>query len=546
MIGVTVNQRVTAVESGWQREIEVAGVDSAHAVGLRASDLSEDAVAGHTRQGDFIRLDSTDEGQRSISLRYADDSEYVPPTTAPDLPLVKTPLRRLPVMPGFELTQVPLRSDLMPISLAWRPNGELLVGSLKGRVWIIHDTDADGLPDQARPQSDDLAAPYGIFATDDYVDVVNKHSLIRLHDDDHDGNTDRHQVIASGWGHTDDYHDWVVGLPRDPQGCYYISIPCQQDERESPAAKYRGRVLRLSPDVSGKYRMDELSRGHRFPMGIARNRAGELFVTDNQGNYNPFNELNHVMPRRHFGFINELERRQPRPTKVTEPAIWIPHPWTRSVNGICFLESPRGADSFGPFEGHLVGCEYDTRRLIRMSLDEVDGWIQGAAYPFAEAAANPEDGLLGPINCGVAPDGDLYIVNIRDSGWGGGNNTGSLVRAQFDQDTLPTGIAEVVAIHNGFRISFTRPVSKRRAADMTNYQCSSYRRISTPAYGGDDVDRRREAISAIDVAADGRSVDITLPDLRAGYVYTWELANLTPNKSQFYPAEAYYSLQRLK
>ena len=29
-------------------------------------------------------------------------------------------------------------------------------------------------------------------------------------------------------------------------------------------------------------------------MGMARNREGELFVTDNQGNYNPFNELNHV------------------------------------------------------------------------------------------------------------------------------------------------------------------------------------------------------------------------------------------------------------
>ena len=57
------------------------------------------------------------------------------------------------------------------------------------------------------------------------------------------------------------------------------------------------------------------------------------------------------------------------------------------MNGICFLDTPLAlqahGDHFGPFEGHLVGCEYDTRRLIRMSLQRVDGWIQGAAYPLS-------------------------------------------------------------------------------------------------------------------------------------------------------------------
>ena len=43
-------------------------------------------------------------------------------------------------------------------------------------------------------------------------------------------------------------------------------------------------------------------------MGIARNRQGGLFVTDNQGNYNPFNELNHVIQDARYGFVNALER----------------------------------------------------------------------------------------------------------------------------------------------------------------------------------------------------------------------------------------------
>ena len=60
-------------------------------------------------------------------------------------------------------------------------------------------------------------------------------------------------------------------------------------------------------------------------MGIARNREGELFVTDNQGNYNPFNELNHVLAGRRYGFINKLEQQQGLEPPLTPPAIDIPH-----------------------------------------------------------------------------------------------------------------------------------------------------------------------------------------------------------------------------
>src|SRR5690606_14338680 len=114
----------------------------------------------------------------------------------------------------------------------------------------------------------------------------------------------------------------------------------------------------------------------------------------------------------------------------TPPAIAIPHPWTRSVNGICFLETPAaererlGYDLFGPWEGDLVGSEYDTRRLVRMSLDHVGDVVQGAVYPMTYdpgEGADVEKGLLGPISCAVAPNGDLYVGNIRDGGWGGGN-----------------------------------------------------------------------------------------------------------------------------
>ncbi len=443
----------------------------------------------------------------------------------------------------------------MPTALDWRPGGELVIASLKGRVWIARDRDGDGLEDDVAAFSDELAAPYGLAAYDDYIDVLNKYALLRLFDEDGDGQADRTLNVASGWGHTADYHDWAVGLVRDGAGNYYVALPCQQDQRSEAAAHLRGHVLRLVPRAEGhqppRFAIESVSAGHRFPMGIARDRQGELFVTDNQGNYNPFNELNHVRAGRRYGFINALERRPGFQPPLTPPAIDIPHPWTRSVNGICFLDTPPplrrrlGHDRFGPFEGHLVGCEYDTRRLIRMSLHKVGDTYQGAAYPFSYDEPPRGPPLLGPLVCAVAPDGDLYVGGIRDSGWGGGNNVGELVRLRPAEEGLPCGIAEVRATPDGFQVWLTAAADPRLAADPKNYALLSYTRVSTPAYGGADQGRRSESIRSVSVAEDARSVKLTLDELRAGFVYELRLRNLAGPGRPFFPAEAHYTLRAI-
>jgi hypothetical protein len=276
-----------------------------------------------------------------------------------------------------------------------------------------------------------------------------------------------------------------------------------------------------------------------------------LFVTDNQGNYNPFNELNHVRKGAFFGFVNAIDKKNKDyvAPPLTEPAINIPHPWTRSVNGICFLYTPEklkketGKDAFGPLEGQLVGCEYDTRRLIRMSLQKIGDTYQGAAYPLSQEPSSPEKGFLGPIVCAVSPRGELYVGSIRESGWGAGNNVGEIVKIKFEPEKLPCGIAEVKAVKGGFTIDFLSEVDGKKAADLANYSLSSYRRISTPAYGGPDVDRRIEKIDDVEVSAGKRRVTIKLPELRTGgFVYEFQLKNLAPKNGEFFPAEAYFTL----
>jgi len=559
--------------NGVERTVGIAGVPRGASVrfrlaasGLESARLGDDSRSLLTRFGtiqlvepsdakladDFsMRLQPENSGTLRIVLRYVTDLPIDQfPTVAPTPPPPeKTTLQ---VVPGFETVRLPLSDEFMPAALAWRPNGDLAVASLKGRVWLARDSDGDHLPDVSQPISDELAAPYGLVAADDHIDVLTKYGLLRLLDQDADGQFSRAQTIASGWGHTADYHDWAVGLPRDPEGNYYIALPCQQDERSEAAAHLRGTCVKLVPRAPTAadprlFSLQPLTAGHRFPMGIARNRGGELFVTDNQGHYNPFNELNHVIPGRRYGFINRLERRPEFQPKLTPPAIDIPHPWTRSVNGICFLDTPTGwrerGEMFGPFEGHLLGCEYDTRRLIRMSLQRVGETYQGAAYPFSYDAPTEGPALLGPLVCAVSPQGEIYVGGIRDSGWGGANNVGEIVRLRRLEGQLPVGIAEVRALSDGFVIDFTAAVDPVQAADSANYSLASYTRVSTPAYGGPDEDRRQERIVAVSVADDARQVRLQLPELRAGYVYEFHLKDLAPSHREFFPAEAHYTLR---
>ena len=538
------------------RLVGLAGGSYIESTGKLRWALSQDTPGGEHGFVGHVEAAPADDDQAGVvnfELTYATLLPVDRYTEQP-VALPVPPAAELDVAPGFKAVRLPLDPSIMPTALAWRSDNSLLVASLKGRVWVGRDTNGDGLEDTLQPFSDDFAAPYGLRAALEdtpsrpVVDVINKYALLRLIDRDGDGFAERVETIASGWGHTADYHDWTVGLPRDSAGNYYLAIPCQQDNRSLAAAKHRGEALRLvprQPDAKNphRYALEVICGGLRFPMGLTLSSDGQLFATDNQGNYNPFNELNHLQPGKRYGFINKLEFRPDFKPPLTPPAVNLPHPWTRSVNGVCFLEVPGREKAFGPFTGHLLGCEYDTRKLIRMSLQWVDGQYQGAAYPFSVEPADPQQALEGPLACEIAPDGSIYVGNIRDSAWGGGANTGSIVRVQQD-GPLPPGIAEVRAERDGFVIDFTAPVAADKAANAANYRVSSYRRESTPAYGGPDLDRQENSVRKVELSADRKSARLTLDTMRPGFVYELRLENLSDG-AVFFPDEAHYTLNRV-
>src|SRR2546428_1506468 len=100
----------------------------------------------------------------------------------------------------------------------------------------------------------------------------------------------------------------------------------------------RGTIQRVSPDFS---KCETVCTGIRFAVGLAFNRYGDLFCTDQEGatwvpNGNPFDELLHIQPGRHYGF----PPRHPKhlPNVIDEPSVFDYAPQHQSTCGLCFNE----------------------------------------------------------------------------------------------------------------------------------------------------------------------------------------------------------------
>ncbi|MBC7965314.1 MAG: PQQ-dependent sugar dehydrogenase [Fuerstia sp.] len=409
--------------------------------------------------------------------------------------------------------------------------------SLKGDVWILNDTDADSLPDSMSLFADGLSAPYGIQVDGDSILVAHKPEVLRLRDADGDGRADEFDVVASGWGFSDDYHDWTTALLRDRNGDLLVGLGSDYSQNKRPADndRWRGTILKI--DSTGT--IAPIATAFRFPMGLAFDRNQNLFATDNQGVQNVFNEINHVVPGKHYGVPSRHEVTTDESQET--PALMVPHPWTRSVNSILFLpENFANPD----LAGHGIGCEYDTRCLIRFTIQDVDGVQQGACYRFSRPDQPGGGGnFVGPVASAIGPDGALYIGSIWDSGWQGGANTGSIERLTADT-LMPNGIREIRATASGFEVTFFKPLENPALmSDAATWSVQAYTRLWSGSYATPDSERYSLVPRTVKLSDDRRTAILQLQPLKPGFVYEIGVNESAAIPESLWPTEGYYSMK---
>jgi len=522
---------------GWQRNVEASELPTGYR--LQYVVPKKNNTIGNPT------IEVKPSGPRDITIRYLTTLQSPPLELKPQAhPALK--VEPVTSTPGFAGVRLPIRRKIMPTAMTWLKDGTLAFTSLEGHVYLARDTDGDGIENQLTLFEEGLSAPYGIMALGDDLIVSHKPELILLSDTDADGRADDRKVMATGWGFNDNYHDWTCGIVKDSHGNMFVGLGSDYAQKKRPKeqARWRGKVLKIDPHGS----ITPFAHAMRYPTGIAINSKDQIFTSDNQGVQNTFNELNYVQFGKHYGVPSRHEEVENPPE--TRAAVQIPHPWTRSVNGLFAipmqsqLKQPL-ASQLAEITDHIIGCEYNHRLLVRMSLQPVGGTLQGAAYYMSlPNVQNESDNFLGPLCGAVSPNGDIYIGSIHDSGWLGGLNTGEIVRLR-PNGKRPNGIRELRATPDGFEIEFFEPIHSAAAKNADNYSLSGYTRVWQGSYATEDSGRYKPVVQSISVSADGRTVTLTVDALKEKFVYEVSCNNLQRGAAELWPKTGHYTMNQI-
>jgi glucose/arabinose dehydrogenase len=393
---------------------------------------------------------------------------------------------------------------VMPVALAVRPrDGRVFVASWKtGEVLAVDDPSGDGKHaryiDYGRGLFQDA---FSMRAEDDDLYVLHRRNLTRLIDTDNDGVADRFDRVAALPHGIADTYDYGYGLTRDKDGHFVISFAPHANQQLSGS----GGALRLVPNEPPQ----EIAYGFRNPLGWSNGPDGEIFFTDNQGEWVATNKLCHLTEGRFYGYPNTAQKQHTtRPSG--KAAVWVPYSWARSINGLTYDNS---GGKFGPFAGQFFLAELMFGgAIIRADVENVNGQYQGACFPFWGK------GLLGPVSVAFDPRGHLYVGGITEPGWMAQPDRGALFRIDYTGQS-PFEMRTIRALPRGFRVFFTTPIERDTAANPESYRLECYRYELTGSYGSPELDRTSVPIERVTVADDGLSVDVNTDPLVPDRVY---------------------------
>jgi glucose/arabinose dehydrogenase len=421
--------------------------------------------------------------------------------------------------------------------------GEIGIYNLQKSSWSIF---AEGLHE-----------PLGLLEeADGSLLVMQRPELTRLKDLNKDGSADVFETVWDGFGMTGNYHEFAFGPIRALNGKVYVALNLassgasvreevrgewlgvglsrdafyndwKQSSKEAgrmySRTPWRGWVMEVDPKTGAAL---PYASGFRSPDGLGLDERGNLLVSDNQGDWRGTSEVHVVKKGGFYGHPASVPWRSDwvhgdplkAPIEVLEKmrtpaAIWFPQ-GTYANSPTQMVRIPK-TTAWGPYGGQLLIGEMNVPKLLRMTLEQVDGVWQGACYPLVE---------MSELKAGLhrlAFVGDRLLVGRTHLSWAGGEHLGWVE---------PTGklgfdVIEIKVSRGGFDVRFSKPADKS-VAEASNWQLRSYTFGYWAAYGSAELDSQEFAPESVSLSADGLSAFVKLSEMRENFVYDFNFAAL--------------------
>jgi len=429
------------------------------------------------------------------------------------------------------------------------PDGRLVACFTRGEVMTYHRKTK-----QWKLFAEGLHDPLGILVvSNSELLIIQRPELTRVKDTDGDGVADLYEKVTDDFGLSGNYHEYNYGPVKDKNGNLFIALNSSSpgggmrsevrgktdtsgrdgidgQRQMFSAVPYRGWIMKLTQD--GK--LHPYASGFRSPNGLGFDMQGNLFATDNQGDWVGTSPLFHIQEGKFYGHPGSLIwtkgwakgnpyhlSSETLDSLRTRAAVLFPHGIMANspTQPVC----DRTNGKFGPFGGQLLIGEMNKERIVRVMLERVDGELQGACVPFLDG-----HGLRkGNNRMAFAPDGSLY-VGQNSHGWLGDEGVQRIV---FTGKT-PVDVYTMSLTATGFELSFTQAMDTKSALDPANYKIRHYYYKYHNKYGSDQFGLQEDQVKNIRISADRKRVSLTIDALKAGFVYELNMGDIISLKGE--------------
>jgi cytochrome c len=408
---------------------------------------------------------------------------------------------------------------------------------------VVASWDADGavfLVDPAAPEAsrvrriaEGLHEPLGLTVVDNRIFVLQKQELTELIDTDGDGIIDRYRTVSYDWPSSANFHSFAFGLQRKDNAFYYLLSICILPGGASCPDQLptQGKLLRVTDD--GKASI--VASGFRTPNGIATGPGGDLYVTDNQGDWLPSSKLIHIKEGGFYG-SRAVHDEGVMQRKEDAPTVWLPQDEVGNspTQPLMLTE--------GPYKGQMIFGDVYNGGVKRVFLEQVNGQQQGAAFHFSA-------GFQGAVNRLLRmPDNSIVAGEIGNPpNWGEyGKPWYGLERIQW----VGNKAFEMLAVKSrpdGFVVVLTQPLDKDIKLTAADIQAKQWFYHPNEQYGGPKYDEQQLHVDSVEVAPDQRSFRVHIPGLKAGYVVYLRLSDRlrSTEHQKLWTAEAWYTLNAI-
>lgn len=443
----------------------------------------------------------------------------------------------------YKIVDVPIPEEvLLEVGgLVLTDEDKLGVSTRRGDVWVIDEPYGQN-PIYTR-YAQGLHEPLGLNYRNKAFYLSQRGELTRLEDKNGDGKADVYKTIYS-WPLSGNYHDYSYGPKFMDNGDMLVTLNLSWIGHGASLSKWRGWLLQITPEGE----MTPIATGLRSPSGFEINDNGDVFYTENQGDWVGSGRMTHLekgdFAGNPEGLIWTDDSRSPLKLRMEDiekesglslyeyskkvpelkaPAIWFPHTILGISTSDLIYDTTQG--KFGPFKGQLFVGDQGHSKIMRVFMEKVNGVYQGAAFPFVEGFSS---GILRMI---WGSDNSMF-VGMTSRGWAAtGKKPYGLQRLVWSGKT-PFEIRTMKAKDNGFELEFTKPVNIAIAENPSTYQITSFNYKYHYNYGSPIVGQQKGTVRKAEVSEDGLKVRLTIDGMRLGFIHQLKASNLKSSKGE--------------